>query len=99
METTEKTIETPAPVATKKTLRIAHEELMKEENIKFEDLPKDIRKNINGFNLQRKSLEKKYSENLFKNLQEITVEIADKIQDIIENNLPDEPPAEETKPV
>ena len=83
-----------------RTLKLAHQELMLEEGIEFANLPKHIRTKINGFNVQKKKLEKNPGlEKLFLNLQELSVEIADNIQtEIIEAGLPDEEEKQEEPP-
>ena len=83
-----------------RTLKLAHQELMLEEGIEFATLPKHIRTKISGFNLQKSRWEKNPGlEKLFLNLQELSVEIADKIQtEVIEAGLPDEEEKPEEPP-
>lgn len=71
-------------------LELAHEILMQEENLKTTDLPVQIRKSINAFNMQKKKFDKKFTEKMYKNLQELTVDIAEKIQNWTERDLPEE---------
>ena len=69
------------------TLELAHEDLLAEEKISAEDLPKKIRDKIQGFNLQKKKFEKSPTEKLANSLKISSVEIADMIQtEVVEKN-------------
>lgn len=70
------------------TLTLPHEELMQEENLKYSDLPDDIREDVNDFE-ELKSEYKEYPSESGKNqLIRESVAIADTIQDWIERDLP-----------
>jgi hypothetical protein len=65
-----------------------HEQLISEEGINFADLPEEIRKRIKGWNLLLARLQKNPEDNkLFTTLQKQSIEIADKIQDFIEQDF------------
>ena len=84
------------------TLELAHEDLLAEEKISAEDLPKKIRDKIQGFNLQKKKFEKSPTEKLANSLKISSVEIADMIQtEVVEKNAapaPTPPAAAPTPP-
>lgn len=76
------------------TLELAHEDLLAEEKISAEDLPKKIRDKIQGFNLQKKKFEKSPTEKLANSLKISSVEIADMIQtEVVEKNAAPAPAA------
>ncbi len=65
-----------------------HEQLISEEGINFADLPEEIRKRIKGWNLLLARLQKNPEDNkLYTTLQKQSIEIADKIQDFIEQDF------------
>jgi hypothetical protein len=85
-----------------------HEQLMEEEGLKLTDLPSALQKKVKGWNVIAKRLEKNPDDvKLARQVQKISIEIADKIQDFIETdyeeddgNEPNEPkePKEPSEP-
>ena len=72
-------------------LRVFHEELLQEEEVKVSELPTEIQSRIRGFNLMRKKLEKNPDdEKLFFQLQKQAVKLGDDVQNFIENDYEDE---------
>jgi hypothetical protein len=68
-------------------LRVFHEELLQEEEVKVSELPTEIQGRIRGFNLMRKKLEKNpEDEKLFLQLQKQAVKLGDEVQNFIEND-------------
>jgi|LakMenEpi03Aug12_release.lakeMendotaPanAssembly.Ray.scaffolds.fasta_scaffold00340_35 hypothetical protein len=68
-----------------------HENLMSEEGIKFNQLPENIQKKIKGFNLLYAKLEKQPDdEKLFNMVQKQSIDIADLIQNFIEEDFDDD---------
>jgi hypothetical protein len=68
-------------------LRVFHEELLQEEEVKVSELPTEIQSKIRGFNLMRKKLEKNPDdEKLFLQLQRQAVKLGDEVQNFIEND-------------
>jgi len=68
-----------------------HEQLIAEEGINMSDLPIEIQRKIKGWNLLFARLQKNPEDSkLFTTLQKQSVEIADKIQDFIENDFDEE---------
>jgi hypothetical protein len=77
-------------------LRVFHEELLQEEEVKVSELPTEIQGRIRGFNLMRKKLEKNpEDEKLFLQLQKQAVKLGDEVQNFIENDYDDEDEEEE----
>jgi len=77
-------------------LRVFHEELLQEEEVKVSELPTEIQGRIRGFNLMRKKLEKNpEDEKLFLQLQKQAVKLGDEVQNFIENDYEDEDEDEE----
>ena len=72
-------------------LRVFHEELLQEEEVKVSELPTEIQHKIRGFNLMRNKLAKNPDdEKLFLNLQKQAVKLGDEVQNFIENDYDDE---------
>ena len=72
-------------------LRVFHEELLQEEEVKVSELPTEIQGRIRGFNLMRKKLEKNPDdEKLFLQLQKQAVKLGDEVQNFIENDYDDD---------
>ena len=72
-------------------LRVFHEELLQEEEVKVSELPTEIQSRIRGFNLMRKKLENNPDdEKLFVQLQKQAVKLGDDVQSFIENDYDDE---------
>jgi hypothetical protein len=72
-------------------LRVFHEELLQEEEVKVSELPTEIQGRIRGFNLMRKKLEKNPDdEKLFLQLQKQAVKLGDEVQNFIENDYEDD---------
>jgi hypothetical protein len=72
-------------------LRVFHEELLQEEEVKVSELPTEIQGRIRGFNLMRKKLEKNPDdEKLLLQLQKQAVKLGDDIQNFIENDYDDD---------
>lgn len=68
-----------------------HENLMSEEGLKFNQLPDNIKKKIKGFNLLHTKLEKNPDdEKLFNMVQKQSIDIADLIQNFIEEDFDDD---------
>lgn len=65
--------------------KFAHEDLIREENINFDDLPHSITKKIHGFKIM--SGKSKNNPDITLKMVAFSVEIADSIQDWIERNL------------
>lgn len=79
-----------------------HEQLIEEEGLKVVDLPTPIKRRIKGWNLLFGKLKKSPDdEKLFRSIQRKSVEIADDIQNYIEQDYDDEDsnptPKKETK--
>ncbi len=73
-----------------------HEELIEQEGVELSSLPEIIRKKIKGWNLLYARLNKQpEDEKLYRSLQKTSIQLADKIQDFLENDYEDEKPAKE----
>lgn len=71
-------------------LRVFHEELLQEEEVKVSELPTEIQQRIRGFNLMRKKLQNNPDdEKLFVQLQKQAVKLGDDVQNFIENDYED----------
>ena len=71
-------------------LRVFHEELLQEEEVKVSELPTEIQGRIRGFNLMRKKLQNNPDdEKLFVQLQKQAVKLGDDVQNFIENDYED----------
>ena len=66
-------------------LELTHEELLKEEDLSVKDLPSSLQQQIRGFNLQKKKYEENPSENQQIRLKRLSLELAEKIQNHIDN--------------
>jgi hypothetical protein len=72
-------------------LRVFHEELLQEEEVKVSELPTEIQGRIRGFNLMRKKLQNNPNdEKLFVQLQKQAVKLGDDVQNFIENDYEDD---------
>jgi hypothetical protein len=67
------------------SLELTHEELLKEEDLSVKDLPSSLQQQIRGFNLQKKKYEENPSENQQIRLKRLSLELAEKIQNHIDN--------------
>ena len=71
-------------------LRVFHEELLQEEEVKVSELPTEIQQRIRGFNLMRKKLSNNPDdEKLFVQIQKQAVKLGDDVQNFIENDYED----------
>jgi hypothetical protein len=71
-------------------LRVFHEELLQEEEVKVSELPTEIQGRIRGFNLMRKKLQNNPDdEKLFVQIQKQAVKLGDDVQNFIENDYED----------
>lgn len=78
-------------------LTLPHEELMQEEQLKYSDLPDDIREDINELEELKQEYTESPSESGKNVLMRNSIEIADTIQDWLERDLPeDEEEVEQT---
>lgn len=76
-----------------------HEQLISEEGINLNDLPIEIKKRIKGWNLLVSRLEKNPEDTkLFTTVQKQSIEIADKIQDFIEQDFDDDNEGDNNNP-
>jgi FtsZ-interacting cell division protein YlmF len=70
---------------------IVHEQLIEQEEIKLVDLPTNIKAKIKGWNLLYAKLKKSEDdETLFRSVQRKSIEIADIIQDFLEEDYEEE---------
>ena len=65
-------------------LVLFHEEIMEQERIELSELPDNIQKKIKGFNLLKANYEKNPEERSLLNLRKRAIQLADEIQDYIE---------------
>lgn len=70
-------------------LTLPHEELMHEEQLKYSDLPEDIREEIDEIEDFKKEYNEAPSESGKNLILRTSVQIADSIQDYLEKDLPD----------
>ena len=76
-----------------------HVRLLEEENLTFDKLPKPLKDKIRGWNLLFKRLERNpEDEKLLRSVQKQSIEIADKIQDFIEDDFEDDNKPDDNKP-
>ena len=71
-------------------LTLPHEELMQEEQLKYSDLPDDIREDINELEELKQEYTESPSESGKNVLMRNSIEIADTIQDWLERDLPED---------
>ena len=67
------------------------QKLIEEEGISIPSLPEQIRKKINGFNLQKGRYLNNPTHQALNSLKSFDIKIADEIQDYLEEGLDDEP--------
>ena len=65
-------------------LVLFHEEIMEQERIELSELPDNIQKKIKGFNLLKANYEKNPEERSLLNLRKRAIQLADEIQNYIE---------------
>jgi len=91
-EAAEEVVEKKEEVTSGDDKYYAHEEIMKEEGLKSEDLPTEIREMIASFNRQKNIATKKgYGESTYIKIQNLSTLIADKIMDFLEKDIEGEP--------
>ena len=61
-----------------------HEELLEQEDMTIRDLPIELQRQVRGFNLQKKKFDENPSDNEGNRLTRISVDLANKIQNFIE---------------
>jgi len=65
-------------------LNLMHEELLEQEDMTIRDLPIELQRQVRGFNLQKKKFDENPSDNEGNRLTRISVDLANKIQNFIE---------------
>ena len=65
-------------------LNLMHEELLEQEDMTIRDLPIELQRQVRGFNLQKKKFDENTSNNEGNRLTRISVDLANKIQNFIE---------------
>jgi len=67
-------------------LNLMHEELLEQEDMTIRDLPIELQKQVRGFNVQKKKFDESPSDNEGNRLTRISVDLAHKIQNFIEQD-------------
>lgn len=80
----------PLSTATEAPVLYPHEQLLSEEKLDMKALPKEIRNQVNAWNLQRLRFDKTKSENIGMTVRKKSVVIADMIQNHLEKDLPEQ---------
>jgi len=65
-------------------LNLMHEELLEQEDMTIRDLPIELQRQVRGFNLQKKKFGENPNDNEGNRLTRISVDLANKIQNFIE---------------
>ena len=71
-------------------VQFTHEEVMQEEGLSYNDLPKEIQKMISGFNILKKRWKANQNERDLLTLNKQTIKIGDMIIDYIESDFDDD---------
>jgi hypothetical protein len=71
-------------------LNLMHEELLEQEDMTIRDLPIELQKQVRGFNVQKKKFDESPSDNEGNRLTRISVDLAHKIQNFIEQDEEEE---------
>jgi hypothetical protein len=67
-------------------LNLMHEELLGQEDMTIRDLPIELQRQVRGFNVQKKKFDENPSDNEGNRLTRISVDLAHKIQNFIEQD-------------